>query len=306
MFENISPGFISFVSFAWFTSTLGAILFAIRDVFVAPETLIKREIKRLPKFLEAKDSMGRFDVWFERTMYMSGIAAGPLEGALLMIVASTAAGGAVWVSLQNEMLALVAAGAALGLVLAGLTWAAHRRRALFEQQFPVAIELLARAVRAGESLEQGLELVGESTAAPVGTELTRCAKQLDLGLALPTCMHALAHRVDLMDVRIFANAVAVHREAGGNLPITLERLAEVIRDRHSYHRQLKSVTTAGRTSAMVIATLGPLIFGYMFFLQPEYGSQLLNDHWGRAMLAVAVILQVIGIFWMSRLSKSDY
>lgn len=306
MFENINPNLLSLLSFAWITSTLGAILFALRDMFTSGDAAIKREIKRLPKFVEGKDSMSRFDTWFERTMYMSGVAAGPLEGALLMIVAATAAGGAVWLYTQNEMLAIVAAGAALGLVLLGLNWAAQRRRALFEQQFPVALELLARAVRAGESLEQGLALVGESTQAPVGTELTRCAKQLDLGLSLSTCMQAFAHRLDLMDVRIFANAVAVHREAGGNLPLTLERLADVIRDRQAYHRQLKSVTTAGRTSAMVIATLGPIIFGYMFFFQPEYGAQLLNDGWGRTMLAVAVVLQLIGLFWMSRLAKSEY
>ena len=94
-------------------------------------------------------------------------------------------------------------------------------------------------------------------------------------------MRALTRRADLMDVRIFATTVSVHRDSGGNLPVTLERLSEVIRDRMTYHRQLRSVTASGRFSALLILAAGPILFLYMFFFQPQYGAALVNDSIGR-------------------------
>ena len=127
-----------------------------------------------------------------------------------------------------------------------------------------------------------------------------------MGLPLQTCMRGLAQRLDLMDVRIFANAVAVHRDAGGSLPTVLERLAEMIRDRQSCHRQLRIVTGAGRMSALLITALGPILFVYMFVFQPEYGHKLVDDPMGRWMLVGAVVAQVTGIVWVLRLLKNDY
>ena len=106
-------------------------------------------------------------------------------------------------------------------------------------------------------------------------------------------------------VRIFSSAISVHRDAGGNIAETLERLARVIRDRRNYHRQMRAVTGAGRISVLVIAALGPLLFAYLFLFQPEYGQGLWEDSVGRGMLMLAVVLQVVGLFWVSRLLKSD-
>ena len=147
---------------------------------------------------------------------------------------------------ESGLLTLLAATLMTLGVFGVLAVATQRRLAAFESQFPMALDLLARAVRAGESFDQSLALVSEAADEPVGIELRRCTKQLEMGLPLPTCMRGLAQRLDLMDVRIFANAVAVHRDAGGSLPTVLERLAEMIRDRQSCHRQLRIVTGAGR------------------------------------------------------------
>ena len=248
----------------------------------------------------------KFDVWFERTLYLSGWSMTPVEGSLAVALITLAGGGLVFLASDSVLLTILAAIFLTTVAFAGLLTVTRRRLALFESQFPTALDLLARAVRAGESFDQSLTLVGEATDEPVGTEFRRCAKQLELGLSVPTCMQGFAQRIGLMDTRIFANAVGVHRESGGNLPGTLERLAEVIRDRQSYHRQLKSTTSAGRLSSMLITAAGPILFVYMFVFQPEYGLKLVNDPLGQWMLAVAVVTQVIGIVWVLRLLKADY
>jgi tight adherence protein B len=127
-----------------------------------------------------------------------------------------------------------------------------------------------------------------------------------MGLGVPAVMRTLAARFDLMDVRIFSNALGIHRQAGGNLAVMLERLAAVIRDRMDYHRHLKSVTGAGRLSVMLVLALGPILFTYLFFLQPEYGQSLWKDSLGRGMLVFAAISQTIGLVWVMRVLRRDY
>jgi tight adherence protein B len=305
-----SAQLISLISFASLASGCGAILLGVRELFTrrGADAALRRELKRLPKLRDddADGGVAAFDVWFERTLYMSNCGMTPIEGVLLIFLAALAGGGAAFVATDSEVATLLTVLVVVCAVLLALVVMARRRLTRFEEQFPMALDLLARAVRAGESFDQGLLLVGDATEDPVGTELKRCAKQLEMGLSMQTCMSGLMQRVQLMDVRIFANAVGVHREAGGNLSITLERLAEVIRERQSYHRQLRSLTGAGRISTLIVAALGPLLFAYLFVLQPEYGHRLVDDPMGRWMLVISVVLQVTGIVWVMRLLKPDY
>lgn len=248
----------------------------------------------------------KFDVWFEHTLYLSGWNLTPIEGALAVTLIALTGSGLVFLATESVLLTMTAAVMLSVTALLSLLTVTRRRLERFESQFPTALDLLARAVRAGESFDRSLALVGEATEEPVGTELRRCAKQLELGLSVPTSMQGLAQRIGLMDTRIFANAVGVQRDSGGNLPATLERLAEVIRDRQSYHRQLKTATSAGRLSTMLITAAGPILFVYMFVFQPDYGLKLVNDPLGQWLLVVAVITQAIGIVWVLRLLKADY
>ncbi|MFO1040397.1 MAG: type II secretion system F family protein [Planctomycetaceae bacterium] len=301
---------VSLISFASIVSGCGAVFLGVRDLFSrrSRDTALNRELRRLPKVHDVAPSglMERFDCWLEQTLYMSGLNMTPLEGVLLATLVTLTGGGVIFLATENELLTLMTAMILVTFVFISLVIIARRRTAKFELQFPMALDLLARAVRAGESFDQSLVLVGEASEEPVGSELKRCARQLELGLSMQNCMQGMAQRVNLMDVRIFANAVAVHRESGGNLSVTLERLAEVVRDRQSYHRQLRSVTGAGRLSSMLITALGPILFIYLFVFQNEYGRRLVEDPMGKWMLLIAVICQLTGIIWVLRLLKSDF
>ena len=86
----------------------------------------------------------------------------------------------------------------------------------------------------------------------------------------------------------------------------LERLATVIRNRMSYHRQLKTATSAGRFSALLIAVCGPVIFAYLFLFQSQYGGKLVEDPLGRLLPVYAVVSQVIGMIWIFRMLRTEY
>lgn len=305
-----TPNMIALISFAGIASVLGAIVLAARDLFGRrdPQEELQRQLKRLPSFRdeEAVGMMAQLDLWLERTVYWSGLNISALEAVLLAVLVALVGAGATYVSTDNELWTALAGLGGVVAVVGYLLVRKNQRLRRFEEQFPSALDLMARGVRAGESVEQAMDMVGEAMRDPVGPEFARCARQLELGLSLAACMRALSRRNDQMDVKIFATTLSVHREAGGNLPITLERLAEVIRDRMSYQRQLKSVTAAGRYSAMLIAAIGPLLFAYLFAVQPQYGGRLMADPLGRILLVVAIVSEIIGLVWIYRLIKSDY
>lgn len=300
---------ISLLSFAALASACGAVLLGLRDLFTPrPSASDVPSVRRLPRGIEQEENAGtirRFDSWFERTLYMSGWPLSPVAAVLLHLMSSLLFAGPVYIVTDNLLLTAIAGLFGFAIVLISMVIAQRRRVKKFLEQFPGALDLLARAVRAGESLEQAIELVGESARDPLSTEFRRCSGQLDMGLSVSATMQGLTRRMDLVDVRIFANTLSMHRDVGGNLAATLERLAEVIRDRRSFQRQLKSVTGAGRFTALFIATLGPLLFAYLFIFQPQYGEGLLNDKVGQVMLGYAVVSQLVGLFWVSRLLKND-
>ncbi len=305
-----SPTVVSLAAFAVVAAVCGSLLLAVRQMFRGRDAQeeAKRHIRRLPAFdnLEAQGVIGRLDHWIEKTLYWSGWDMSAVEAVLMAFLCVLAGAGSIYIATENELFAAVAGLFALAAAVVALDVRRRARMKRFEQQFPAALDLLARAVRAGESIEHAMAVVGEAMGDPVGTEFDRCARQMGLGLSLSACMRSLTRRADQMDVRILGTTLTVHREAGGNLPVTLERLSEVIRERIQYHRQLKSVTAAGRFSALIIAAVGPLLFAYMFILQPEYGGKLLADSSGRLMLAAAIVSEIIGTIWVLRLIKSDY
>ncbi|PQO42149.1 hypothetical protein C5Y93_27775 [Blastopirellula marina] len=296
--------------FGGIAAALGALLMGARDLFSSRDARLMASpiLKKLPTRTEEVDSgaVGRFDVWLERAVYMTGMNTGITTATALFVLIGMTFGLGVYVFSENPV--YTGAAAFLGTILCFVILSIAYRRVMkqFDEQFPAAMDLLARAVRAGESLDRALVMIGNSVNDPVACEFRRIAKQLEMGLSLSAAMKSFAYRVPTMDVRIFASALSVHRESGGNLPKTLERLSRVIRDRMSYQRQLRSVTGAGRISATIIAGLGPLLFLYLFFIQPEYSQTLWNNPTGRIILIGAAASQVVGLLIVARMLRSRY
>ena len=105
------------------------------------------------------------------------------------------------------------------------------RTTKIREQLPASMEMMSRAVRAGETLDQAVDGAGRTTENPLGVEWRRTARHLDLGLSVPAAMKSMTKRVPLMEMRILGTALNVQRRTGGNLGQTLDRLANVIRDR---------------------------------------------------------------------------
>jgi tight adherence protein B len=119
-------------------------------------------------------------------------------------------------------------------------------------------------------------------------------------------MESMTQRMDTLNVRIMSSILSAHRDSGGHLAETLQRLAQVIRNRFDYQRKLRSITSAGRASLFIVTALAWGIFIYLFAFQPSYGREFFNDPSGRLMLIVAFGLELIGVCWGWALLRQQY
>jgi tight adherence protein B len=257
---------------------------------------------RLPEENDA--ATAPFDRAFGRFVSEGGLPLDPTLAMLLLLGVGLLAGAALFVVFENALISFAGVVAtAVVLMLAAAALRARRQQQILEN-LPSVVEMLARTVRAGESMEQALHIVAKKARGPLAADLRRCVRQIDMGLSVTAALRLLEERHRLLDVRMLVGALAVHRQAGGNLPATLERLSLVTRERLAYRRQLQSMTASARLAAMIISLAAPILFVYFLYTQ-QYIENMLNDPTGRFFLLLAAGLEIVGILWMLALSRSE-
>ncbi len=184
--------------------------------------------------------------------------------------------------------------------------AARKRLARFEEQFPEAIDLLARALRAGHALTTGLQMVGDEIPEPVGGEFRLLFEQQNYGMSLTEALRAFADRVPLLDARFFVTALLTQRESGGNLSEILDNLANVIRERFRVKRQVRVISAHGRITGFTLGFLPPALAAVLLIISPAHMRLLVDDPIGVNMIAVAIILQVVGVLIIRRIVNVEY
>ena len=204
----------------------------------------------------------------------------------------------------------VGGAAPVGLLLGALPFLflMHRRSARikkFEEQFPEALDLLSRALRAGHAFQTSLGMVADEVAEPVGPEFKKTFDQQNFGLPLKECLFELADRVPLLDVRFFATAVTIQRETGGNLAEILDNLAYVVRERFKILRQVRVHTAHGRFTGYVLLGLPAVLGIILSYLSPDHMNTLFTEPMGKTMLLGAGVMQTVGYFWIRQVIKIE-
>ena len=240
-----------------------------------------------------------------RLIEQSGTKTTP-SGFMVMTVVAAAA-GAVIGAVSSTHLILIPIAAAVG-GLGPTVWLLRkrsRRMKKFEEQFPEALDLLSRAIRAGHAFQTALGMAGEEVADPVGPEFKKTFDQQNFGLPLREALDALAARVPILDVRFFVTAVMIQRDTGGNLSEILDNLAHVVRERFKIRRQIRVHTAHGRFTAYVLLALPPALAVVLNFLNPDHMQLLFRERLGHMMLAGTIVLQTIGYFWIRQVIRIE-
>ena len=204
---------------------------------------------------------------------------------------------------------LVALGVAAFAMFIPLFYVRHKRNSRFwkfEEQFPEAIDLIARALRAGHAFTTALAMVAEEVPAPVGTEFRLLYDRQNYGMPLDEAMKDLADRIPLLDARFFVTAVLMQRETGGNLAEVLDNLANVIRERFQVKRQVRVLTAHGRITGWVLAAFPPALAVAMFVMSPGHLNVMVEDPLGVRMIVGAIAMQIIGTLLIRKLVNIEY
>jgi tight adherence protein B len=230
-----------------------------------------------------------------------------VPGLLFMCaMAGVITGVVVWMSSGVAWLSMLAAVAAMTVPYMVVKRLAGRRMWKFEEQFPEAIELVARALRAGHAFPTGLSMVADELGDPVGPEFKLLHDRQNFGMPMPDALRSFAARVPIIDAKFFVTAVLTQREAGGNLSGVLDNLGSVIRERFKVKRQVGVISAHGKMTAAILSGLPVFVVIAQFFMAPQNAKMLFADPIGQYMLMGAVGLWAVGMLWIRKVMRIEY
>jgi tight adherence protein B len=295
-------------------------------LFLVLRRLLERDKDRLERRLRADDSLpellladrlmaeaakpqgtaDQFDTAFNTMVERTGLGITPAQALGIIGLGGVGMAAALFLWRGEPWLAILGLLLGTAAPLGTFVVMQGRWQKQLQEQLPDALFFLARSLRAGLSLEQGLALVAEEGPSPLSDELRRAADQVQLGLSAPAALQLTAKRLPMQDFQVFVSIVTLHRSIGGNLTLLLDRLAAGVRDRNQFAGYFRSATAMGRITAIAIGSAVPLIFlGYSLF-EPDYATRFFDTWTGVAMLTTAFGLELVGAVWVFYLLRSDY
>jgi tight adherence protein B len=243
--------------------------------------------------------------WLTRLIAQSGVRTTP--GTIILASLLLAIGGTFLASIFiHQPLALPIFTIVGG--VAPYAFLVHRRSSRlkrFEEQFPEALDLLSRGIRAGHAFQTAMGMVADELPDPVGPEFKKTFDQQNFGLPLRDALNELADRVAILDVRFFVTAVLIQRDTGGNLAEILDNLAHVVRERFKIRRQIRVHTAHGRFTGYVLLALPAALAVALQFINPEHMQLLFREHMGQMMLIGAIVMQTVGYIWIRQVIKIE-
>jgi tight adherence protein B len=179
----------------------------------------------------------------------------------------------------------------------------HRRVQRFQEHFADAVDMMSRAIRAGNALSAAIQLVAEEMADPIGYEFRQVSEQIRLGLDPGEALVALQQRIPIEDVKFFCTAVRIQRGSGGNLAEILDRLGEVIRKRFELLSHARVLSSQQRYAAIFVG-VSPAAFSVIFyFLSPGYFDPLIESPSAPMLVTAGLVLELVGAVIIWRLAK---
>ncbi len=186
-------------------------------------------------------------------------------------------------------------------------WVVKRKRdkriEKLRSQLPEAFELMARVVRAGQTLGQAMLSVAEEFPQPISSEFSFCYEQQNLGLSPELAYRDLARRAGIIELRIFVLAVLVQQQTGGNLAELLTKLGGVVRERYMIRGTIQTLTAEGRMQGWILGAMPPLMFLLLLVLNPRYASSLFKHP---DVLFGTFGFEMIGAVWIRKIVNFDF
>lgn len=179
----------------------------------------------------------------------------------------------------------------------------RRRLARFEEQLPEALDVMARALRAGHPFSETLKLVSEEMSEPISREFGATFADINYGVNVNDAFHVMLARTPSVSLLTVVTAVLVQRESGGNLAEILDKIAAVVRGRFRFQRRVRTLSAEGRMSAWILVLIPFVLAMAMTIVSPDYLPMLAKDPTGRTLVMFAFGMILVGIVWIRRVIR---
>lgn len=268
-----------------------------------PRELLRREtLSGLPWFHRLLSRMN----WTSRLQALLRQAGAPGNPGLYVLASLL-----LWMA--AFYIVLIAADSFLAALPSGLAfawlpfWWVRRRRAkrmeAFQRQLPEALDLIARALRAGHTFDGGMRMVVDEFADSIGPEFGQTLDEINFGAHVDEALRGLLDRVDCPDLKFFVVSVNIQRETGGNLAEIIGNIASLVRERFKLLGKVQVLSAEGRLSAMILLVLPFLIAVVIQFLNPDYMTDLFVKPMGRMLLGGALVSMGTGALVIRRMIR---
>lgn len=276
--------------------------------------LMRENVEPLFTSTERKSWLGRVGESFDRTemgrrmeqqIQEMDLPLKPSELILARVIAYS--GAFVLIIYMLNLGVLLSAVCSVAAVESGL-WLFHRWRKqrylrTIEEQLPYACRLLGNAVRAGQSIPQGLQTVARAMQPPLGPHFRRVVNELSLGMTMERTFERLEERLPSRELRFFLNTVLIQKETGGNLTQVMEDMADALKERQTVNQAIQTATSEGRFTTLLLPVFG---FAFLVILAQAYGLERILSHpIGIIVVAIFLCGQVVGFILVQRISRIE-
>lgn len=240
--------------------------------------------------------------WLTQMLWMSRLSVTP---ARLVVISAGLSLGAMLLlaTLGAPSLMVLIFGLAIGVggPLSVIAMIAGGRRKAFLEQFPGAVDLVARSLQAGHPVPVALGVVAEQAPDPIGTEFGIAIDEMAFGLDRDEALSNMVQRFPLPELHLFVAAIQITRESGGNLAEVFLKLADVIRAKATLRKKVSALTAEGRMSCIILAILPIALFLVLSLLRPQFYGEVMQDPLFMPMMTAPPILLVLGVAWIWRM-----
>jgi tight adherence protein B len=222
--------------------------------------------------------------------------------AIFFVMLVLMAVGGMGVSFGRVLISAVFSGLlGAALPIMAINFKATRMRKKMQEQFPVALDVFVRGLRAGHPIAAALDLLTVEMPDPIGTQFGMAVDEVTYGADLRDALQNMAERWDLDDMRMFVVSLSVQSETGGNLAEILENLSQVIRERQSMYLKVRALSSEGRMTAIMLSVLPVFAFVVLFVFNPPFFLDVANDPWFVPGFVMLIALYLTGFFTIRKM-----
>ncbi|NDY56720.1 type II secretion system F family protein [Desulfovibrio sulfodismutans] len=274
-----------------------------REPDAAPLDIVKKHQLSAVPWLDTALSRQRWTSAVDRMLAQADIRA-PL-GVFVLSSLVLAVFGAVFVqtATRNTILAGLASAALAALPFWWIRLKRKRRMAHFEKQLPEALDLVARALKAGHTFNSGMAMVGQEFGDPIRMEFGKTLEEINFGVTLMEALDNIMDRVDCPDLNFFVVSLKIQSETGGNLAEIVENISSLIRERFKLRGRIRILSAEGRFAALVLSLMPFGVAGAIYASNPSYIMLLVDDPLGRMILWTCGGMMLFGILVMRKMIR---